>query len=309
MAEYNIYRGSDMTLFRGCGVALVTPFQPDGEVSQEVLRELIEFQISEGTDAIIVCGSTGEAAAMSPDEQGTVIEVSVNAVAGRVPLIAGVGGSGTAAVVGLARTAARAGADALLVSAPPYNKPSQAGMIAHFEAIIDAVDLPVILYNVPGRTASNILPETVERLADHSRVVGIKEACGDISQVADLCRRVADRIAVYSGNDDQVVPLMALGGVGVISVLANVAPRDTAAMVRLFLEGDLERSRRLQLRYLPLIQALFREPNPVPVKAAVRALGFEVGDARLPLLNASDETVEILRARMREVGIAVGVAV
>ncbi len=297
-----------MTLFRGSGVALVTPFSGT-EVNREVLRELIEFQISEGTDAIIVCGSTGEAAAMSPQEQMITIETAAGAVAGRVPLIAGVGGSGTTAVVALARNAAQAGADALLASAPPYNKPTQAGMIAHFRAILDAVDLPMILYNVPSRTACNILPETVERLAEHPRVVGIKEASGDISQVAELCRRVADRIAVYSGNDDQVVPLLALGGVGVISVLANIAPRDTSAMVRHFLEGDLESSRRLQLRYLPLIQALFREPNPVPVKAAVRALGFAVGDARLPLLNASDETVALLRQRMREVGLSSGVGV
>ncbi len=297
-----------MTLFRGSGVALVTPFAGT-DVNEEVLRELIEFQLSEGTDAIVVCGSTGEAAAMSPEEQVNTIQIAANAVGGRVPLVAGVGGSGTAAVVALARSAATAGADALLVSAPPYNKPSQAGMVAHFRAILDAVDLPVILYNVPGRTSCNILPETVERLAEHPRVVGVKEASGDISQVAELCRRVADRIAVYSGNDDQIVPLLSLGGAGVISVLANVAPRDTAAMVRLFLEGDVEASRRLQLRYLPLIQALFREPNPVPVKAAVRALGFAAGDARLPLLNASDETVTVLRQRMHEVGLASEVAV
>lgn len=297
-----------MTLFRGSGVALVTPFTGT-DVNREVLRELIDFQISEGTDAIIVCGSTGEAAAMSPEEQLVTVETAAGAVAGRVPLIAGVGGSGTSAVVALARSAAAAGADALLASAPPYNKPSQAGMVAHFRAILDAVDLPMILYNVPSRTACNILPETVERLAEHPRVVGIKEASGDISQVGELCRRVSDRIAVYSGNDDQVVPLLALGGVGVISVLANIAPRDTAAMVRHFLDGDLESSRRLQLRYLPLIQALFREPNPVPVKAAVRALGFAVGDARLPLLNASDETVAVLRERMREVGLSSGVGV
>jgi 4-hydroxy-tetrahydrodipicolinate synthase len=298
-----------MTLFRGCGVALVTPFRPDGAINEEVLRELIEFQIGEGADAIIVCGSTGEAAAMTAAEQATVIETAAAAVNARVPLIAGVGGSGTAAVVSLARAAETAGADALLASAPPYNKPTQAGMIAHFRAIMDAVPLPVILYNVPSRTACNILPETVENLAEHTQVVGVKEASGDISQVAELCRRVADRIAVYSGNDDQIVPLLALGGVGVISVLANVAPRDTAAMVRLFLEGDLERSRRLQFRYLPLIQALFREPNPVPVKAAVRALGFDIGNARLPLLNASDETVEVLRERMRAVGLSAEVGV
>lgn len=289
-------------IFRGCGVALVTPFDASG-VNERALRDLIEFQVTEGIDAIVVCGSTGEAATMSAEEQARVSEIAVDAVAERVPVIVGVGGSDTAAVCRLARAAADAGADAILSSAPPYNKPTQAGLTAHFEAILDASDLPMIVYNVPSRTACNILPETIEALAADPRVVGVKEACGDISQVADLCARLADRIAIYSGNDDQAVPVMALGGVGLISVVANLAPRDLSRLTNAFLSGDLAEARRLQLHYLPLIRALFREPNPVPVKAGVNALGFDAGDVRLPLTAATAETLTLLRDRMREVGL------
>jgi 4-hydroxy-tetrahydrodipicolinate synthase len=295
-------------LFRGSGVALVTPFGADG-VNTTVLRELLEFQLSEGTDAIVVCGSTGEAATMSPAEQATVVEVAAGVVAGRVPLVAGVGGSDTAAVARLASAARDRGADALLASPPPYNKPSQRGILAHFRAVLDAADLPIIVYNVPGRTACNVLPETIDELAADPRVVGVKEASGDISQVAELARRLSGRVAIYSGNDDQVLPLLALGGQGVISVVANLAPADTSRLVHRFLEGDLEEARRLQFRYLPLVQALFREPNPVPVKAGVRSLGFEVGEVRLPLTPATDETLRHLFERMREVGLAVEVGV
>jgi len=296
------------SLFLGCGVALVTPFDQDG-VNESALRALVEFQIVEGIDAIVICGSTGEAATMSPAEQARAIEVAVATADGRVPLIAGVGGSDTAAVTQLARAAALAGADALLASAPPYNKPSQRGMIAHFQAVLSAADLPMIVYNVPGRTACNILPETIEELAADPRVVGVKEASGDISQVADLCMRLADRLAIYSGNDDQVIPVMSLGGVGVISVIANIAPRAFSRMTHLFLEGDIEAARRVQLDLLPLIRTLFREPNPVPVKAAVKALGFDIGEVRLPLLPPSDETTRLLLEQMREAGVIAGVGV
>jgi len=272
-------------------------------VNDHVLRELIEFQITEGINALVACGSTGEAATMSPEEQAHVVEIAVSAAAGRVPVIAGVGGSDTAAVSRLAKDAARAGADAILASGPPYNKPTQAGLLAHFRAILDASDRPMIVYNVPGRSACNILPATIEELAEDDRVVGVKEACGDIAQIAELCRRLADRVAIYSGNDDQIVPLMALGGLGVVSVVANVAPRDTARIANAFLEGDLGEARHLQLRYLPLIQTLFSEPNPIPVKAAVNALGFDVGNVRLPLTPATPETLRTLRERMREVGL------
>lgn len=294
--------------FDGSGVALVTPFQ-DGGINERVLTELVEFQIAEGTDALIICGSTGEAATMTPAEQARAIAVSVAASGGRIPVIAGVGGSDTNAVAGLARGVRESGADGILVSAPPYNKPTQRGIIAHFRAAIAEADLPTIIYNVPGRTSCNILPETIEELAADERVVGVKEASGDISQVADLARRVGDRLAIYSGNDDQVVPVLALGGRGVISVLANIAPRDVAQMVDLFLQGNVEESRSLQLRYLPIIQTLFAEPNPVPVKAAVAALGFDVGPVRLPLLDLSDSIRKRLIEEMSALGINAQVSV
>lgn len=292
----------DNALFTGSGVALVTPFGADGGLNEGVLRELVRFHLEEGTDALVANGSTGEAVTLSPEEQRRAVEVVVEEAAGRLPVIAGAGGSDTAAVARLGRAAREAGADGLLLAPPPYNKPTQEGILAHFRAVMDAADLPTIAYNVPGRTACTLLPATVETLADDPRLVGVKEAGGDISQVAELARRLAGRVALYSGNDDQIVPLLSLGGVGVISVLANVAPADTSRMVHAFLEGEVEEARRLQLRYLPLVGALFREPNPVPVKAAVSMLGFDVGGPRLPLLPLTDAGREELERAMREVG-------
>lgn len=289
-------------LFTGSGVALVTPFD-DGGVNEAVLRELVQFHLREGTNALIVNGSTGEATTMSPDEQRRAVEIVVDEAGRRIPVVVGCGGSDTAAVSALAANARAAAADAVLVSPPPYNKPPQRGIVAHYRKVMDAADLPCIVYNVPGRTACNILPETMETLAEDERVVGVKEASGDISQVAEICRRVADRLAVYSGNDDQVVPLMALGGMGVISVLANVAPADTSRMAMAFLEGDIAESRRLQLGLLPLIGALFREANPMPVKAGVRLLGFDVGPLRLPLVEPSDAVLAELRQAMTALGL------
>lgn len=288
--------------FAGSGVALVTPFDDEG-VNEPALRALVRFHHEEGTDALIVCGSTGEAATMSPAEQRRALEIVVDENAGRLPVIAGCGGSETNAVVGLAVQARGAGADALLVSAPPYNKPTQAGLMAHFRAVLDAADLPVVVYNVPGRAAVNILPSTIATLAEDSRVIAVKEASGDLSQVAELARLVGDRVSIWSGNDDQIVPVLSLGGNGVISVLANVAPRDTSRMVHEFLAGRVAESRELQLRYLPLISALFAEPNPIPVKAAVEWLGFDVGPLRLPLTPASPEVRERLVAALTEVGL------
>jgi 4-hydroxy-tetrahydrodipicolinate synthase len=294
------------TLFTGSGVALVTPFGADGAVDEEAMRELVRFHLREGTDALIVNGSTGEAVTMSPDEQRRALEVVVDEVRGadrRIPVVAGCGGGDTAVVSRLAENARAAGADALLVAQPPYNKPPQRGLIAHFCAVMDAGDLPTIIYNIPGRAGVNILPETIEALAEDARVVGVKEASGDISQVAETARRVGDRVALYSGNDDQVVPLMALGGKGVISVLANVAPKDTSRMAHAFLEGNTAEACALQLRYLPLIAAIFRESNPIPIKAAVAMLGFRVGDPRLPLVPASDTVRQELEREMRAVGL------
>ncbi len=289
--------------FRGSGVALVTPFD-DGGVNEGVLRELVRFHKQEGTDALVVCGSTGEAATMSPGEQRRALEVVLDENAGALPVIMGCGGSDTAQVCRLAKQAAEAGADAVLVSAPPYNKPTQKGLIAHYRAVLDAQDRPLIVYNVPGRTSVNIQPATIATLAENERVIGVKEACGDISQVAELARVLPERVSIWSGNDDQTVAIMALGGQGIISVLANIAPRDTSRMAHLFLDGDLAGARKLQLAYLPLIAALFAESNPIPVKTAVGLLGYAVGPLRLPLTAAAEGTIERLEAAMRAVGLA-----
>jgi 4-hydroxy-tetrahydrodipicolinate synthase len=294
------------TLFTGSGVALVTPFGADGGVDEGVLREVVRFHLREGTDALVVNGSTGEASTMSPDEQRRAVEVvadEVRAGERRIPVIAGCGGSDTAVVARLASEARAAGADALLVAPPPYNKPPQRGIIAHFRKVMDAGDLPTIVYNVPGRTACNILPETVEEMAADERVAGIKEASGDIVQVAEIARRVGDRVALYSGNDDQVVPLMSLGGKGVISVLANVAPAQTARMAHAFLAGSTAEACALQLQLLPLVTVLFKESNPMPVKAGVEMLGFAVGPPRLPLVPVSDAVRAEVEAAMRDLGL------
>lgn len=289
-------------LFRGSGVALVTPFDEAG-VNAEALRALVRFHLDEGTDALIVCGSTGEAATMTPEEQARAVEVVAGEAGGQVPVVAGCGGSDTAAVARLAEGARQAGADALLLSAPPYNKPPQRGLIAHFRAVLDSGELPGILYNVPGRTAVGIAPATVAELADDERVIGVKEACGDLSQIADLAALVGDRIALWSGNDDQVLPILSLGGVGVISVLGNVAPADTSRMVHAYLEGDTATATELQLRYLPLIRALFAVSNPIPVKTLTGWLGFDVGPLRLPLVPLTDAERSGLVEAARAVGL------
>lgn len=288
--------------FTGSGVALVTPFDANG-VREDTLRALVRFHHEEGTDALVVCGSTGEAATMSAAEQRRATEIVVDENGGKLPVIVGCGSSDTAAVAGLAVQARDAGADALLLSAPPYNKPPQRGLIAHFRHVMDAADLPVVLYNVPGRSAVNILPQTIAELALDERVIAVKEASGDISQIAEVARQAGHRIALWSGNDDQVVPVLSLGGTGVISVLANIAPRDTSRMVKAFLDGNTDEARTLQLRYLPLLGELFAEPNPIPVKTAVGRLGFDVGPLRLPLVELAPERRTALFAAMDELGL------
>jgi 4-hydroxy-tetrahydrodipicolinate synthase len=288
--------------FVGSGVALVTPFDEAG-VNESTLRALVRFHHDEGTAALVVCGSTGEAATMSAAEQRRAVQIVVDENRGRLPVIAGCGGSDTKVVRNLAVQAREAGADALLVSAPPYNKPPQKGLVEHFRAVLEDADLPLVVYNVPGRAGVNILPATIAELAVDERVFAVKEACGDIVQIAEVARLVGDRVALWSGNDDQIVPILALGGTGVISVLANVAPRDTQNMVDAFLAGDVRRACELQLRYLPLVRALFADPNPMPVKAGVAWLGFDVGAPRLPLLELDDAARERLVTRMRDVGL------
>ena len=288
--------------FDGSGVALVTPFTQDG-VNERVLAELVAFHHEEGTDALVVCGSTGEAAAMTAEEQYRAAACVVTANGGRLPVIVGCGGTDTRQVVRLGEQARSAGADAVLLSAPPYNKPPQRGIIDHFTAVMDAAQLPAIIYNVPGRTSVNILPETIARLAEDERVIGVKEACGDIVQIAELARLVGERLAIWSGNDDQVVPIMSLGGRGVITVLGNVAPRDTSRMAHAYLEGELAEATSLQLTFLPLIRALFAEPNPIPVKTAVGWMGFAVGPLRQPLCEADAGRQQLVIEELERMGI------
>jgi 4-hydroxy-tetrahydrodipicolinate synthase len=287
--------------FDGSGVALVTPFDEQG-VNERVLEELVRFHHEQGTDALVVCGSTGEAAAMTAQEQYRAVSAAVQANAGRLPVIVGCGGTDTRQVRLLAAQAERAGADALLLSAPPYNKPPQRGLVDHFRAVMDAADLPAILYNVPGRAAVNILPATIAELVEDARVIGVKEACGDIAQIAELARLVGDRVAIWSGNDDQIVPILSLGGRGVITVLGNVAPADTSRMVHAYLEGSVAEAAALQLRYLPLIRALFAESNPIPVKTAVQWLGFAVGELRQPLCAADPQLQAAVTAELQALG-------
>lgn len=290
--------------FVGCAVALVTPFTREG-IDEGCLSELVRFHLRERTDALVVNGSTGEAATMSPEEQRRVAEIAVGATGGQIPVIVGVGGSDTAVVARLAQAAREVGAAGVLISPPPYSKPPQRGIVAHYRAVMEAGDLPTIVYNVPSRTACNILPETLEEIATDPRVVGVKEASGDIAQVAEVARRLGDRVALYSGNDDQALAVLALGGKGVVSVLANIAPADTSRLVHSYLEGNHEEALDIQLRYLPLVRTLFREANPIVVKAAVRALGFAVGDVRLPLVPVSQVVLLELTEQMRQVGLPV----
>lgn len=291
-----------MAVFTGAGVALVTPFR-DGKVDFDNYGELIEWQIAEGTDAIISCGTTGEASTMTDAEQIEVVEYAVNKVNGRVPVIAGAGSNDTAHGIALSKELERAGADALLHVTPYYNKCTQKGYIQHMTAIADNVNIPIILYSVKSRTGVNVLPKTALELSKHPNIVGLKEASGDISQCAEMCRLVPDDFAIYSGNDDMVVPLLALGGKGVISVLSNVAPKDTHDMVAKFFEGDIAGSRKIQLDAKPLIDALFAEVNPIPVKAALEIMGKSKMEFRLPLCEPEDATVELLRKELKAYGI------
>ena len=291
-----------MAVFTGAGVALVTPFK-NGKVDFDNYGELIEWQIAEGTDAIISCGTTGEASTMTDAEQIEVVEYAVNKVNGRVPVIAGAGSNDTAHGVALSKELERVGADALLHVTPYYNKCTQKGYIQHMTAMADNVNIPIILYSVKSRTGVNVLPKTALELSKHPNIVGLKEASGDISQCAEMCRLVPDDFAIYSGNDDMVVPLLALGGKGVISVLSNVAPKDTHDMVAKFFEGDIAGSRKIQLDAKPLIDALFAEVNPIPVKAALEIMGKSKMEFRLPLCEPEDATVELLRKELKAYGI------
>ncbi len=276
-------------IFTGAGVALVTPFNDDFSVNYDVLEKLIEMQIAGGTDSIIACGTTGEAATLTHEEHLAVIKRTIEIVNGRIPVIAGTGSNDTAFAIELTKAAKELGADATLQVTPYYNKTSQKGLIAHFTAIANACDLPIILYSVPGRTGMNILPETCKALCDIPNIVAIKEASDNVSQVTNISRLCGDELAIYSGCDDLILPIMACGGKGVISVLSNVAPKAAHDIAALYLEGKVDESRQLQLEYYDLCKALFWDVNPIPVKAALNMMGLNVGPCRMPLVEMDDD--------------------
>ena len=289
---------SKQTIFTGSGVAIVTPMKADGSVNYEKYRELIEWQIESGTDAIIACGTTGESSTLTHEEHIGVMRAAVEQAAGRIPVISGTGSNDTAYCIELSQEAEKLGADALLLVTPYYNKTSQRGLVAHYTAVADAVNLPILLYNVPSRTGVDIKPETVAALSKHPNIVAVKEANGNISsaaQVAALCD-----IAIYSGNDDQIVPLLSLGGKGVISVMANVEPRRTHDIVAKWMAGDVEGSRALQLELLELANAMFMDVNPIPVKEAMNLMGLDVGECRLPLYGMDDAAKSKLASVLRK---------
>ncbi len=293
-----------MALFTGAGVALITPFNEDNSVNYDMLKTLVDRQIDGGTDAIIVCGTTGEPATMTEEEKLSVIKCVVERTAGRVPVIAGTGANSTQTVIDFSKKAEALGVDGLLIVTPFYNKATQNGLYAHYAAIAEAVKLPVIMYNVPSRTGCNIQPQTAARLGkDFDNIVGIKEASGNISQVAKLKSLAGDSLDIYSGNDDQVIPILSLGGIGVISVLSNVAPKETHDMVMDYLNGKVKSALDIQLRYLELIDALFCEVNPIPVKAAMNLMGYNVGGLRLPLTVIEDENRKKLAESLRTCGL------
>lgn len=294
-----------MAIFKGAGVAIVTPMHEDGSVNYEKLEEILEFQINNSTDAIIICGTTGESSTMTHGEHLKTIKFAIDKVAKRVPVIAGTGSNCTETAIMLSKEAASYGADALLIVTPYYNKATQKGLIAHYTAIAEAVpETPIIMYNVPSRTGCNLQPATVAALVKNVKnIVGIKAASGDLSQVAKLMSMVGDDIELYSGNDDQILPILSLGGLGVISVLSNVAPKQTHDMVMKFLEGDLKEAAKLQLEAVPLINALFCEVNPIPVKEAMNMMGMNVGPLRMPLCEMEESNKEILKKAMKDYGL------
>ncbi|MDD7739449.1 MAG: 4-hydroxy-tetrahydrodipicolinate synthase [Fusicatenibacter sp.] len=293
-----------MAIFKGAGVAIVTPMTETMEVNYEKLGELIEEQIAGGTDAIIICGTTGESSTLTHEEHLEAIRYTVEKVNHRIPVIAGTGSNCTETAIYLSQEAEKYGADGLLLVSPYYNKATQKGLIAHFTAIANSVSIPVILYNIQGRTGVNIAPETIAYLFHNvENIVGVKEASGNISQVAKIMQLTDGKIDLYSGNDDQVIPLLSLGGCGVISVLSNVAPRQTHDMVMKFLEGDVAGAREIQLKAIPLIEALFCEVNPIPVKAGLNLMGKEVGTLRPPLTEMEPANQQRLAAAMKDFGI------
>lgn len=294
-----------MAIFTGAGVAIVTPFKENGEVNYEQFAHTIEYQIKNGTDAIIVCGTTGEASTLSHEEHLDVIRYCVKCVNGRIPVIGGTGSNCTNTAIYLSKEAEKAGVDGILVVTPYYNKATQNGLYEHFKMIAEAVKVPILLYNIPGRTGGvNILPETVVKLCtEMENIVGVKDATGNISQVAKCMALAKGKVDLYSGNDDQIVPILSLGGKGVISVLSNIAPQNTHDICQNFFDGDIEKSRQMQFDALPLIDALFCEVNPIPVKKAMNIMGMNAGPLRRPLTEMEDKNADRLKKEMQVYGL------
>ena len=291
-------------IFQGVATAIITPTTENG-VDYAAFKKLIEWQIDEGINALVICGTTGESSTLTDEEHRQVLKFALEVAGGRVPMIAGTGSNDTAYAIDMTRYACQIGYDAMLVVTPYYNKTTQKGLVAMFTAIADASTKPIILYNVPSRTGVNIEPATYLKLAEHPQIRAIKEANGNLSKIVETAALVGDKLDIYSGNDDQVVPIMACGGQGVISVLSNVAPKQAVQMCRKFFEGDVAGAMQMQMQYLPLINALFSEVNPIPVKAAMAALGFCEDYLRLPLVPMEDAHRAVLLQRMREVGLNV----
>lgn len=287
-------------LFKGSGVAIVTPFNQDGNIDYSSYEHLLEWHVKEGTDAIIVCGTTGEAATMEVSEKKQLVKFTVKKIDNRIPVIVGVGGNYTDKVVKMSQYSEKVGANGLLVVTPYYNRATQEGLIAHFSAIANSTKLPIMMYNVPGRTSCNMLPQTVLELAKIENIVAIKEASGNISQIAEIARLTPSDFSIYSGNDDQIVPVLSLGGVGVVSVLANVLPKEASNLVHTYLEGNLKEATKMQLKYNSLVKALFIENNPMPVKKALEIMGKIEGNMRLPLVEVKKESTVMINEELKK---------
>ena len=293
-----------MAIFKGAGVAIVTPMKENGDVNFEKLGEILEEQIAAGTDAVIICGTTGESSTLSHEEHMEAIRYTIDKVNKRIPVVAGTGSNCTETAIMMSQEAERMGADGLLLVSPYYNKATQKGLIAHYTAIANSVKLPIILYNIAGRTGINIEPKTLLYLAENvENIVAVKEASGNIPQIADIAAMCKGKLDIYSGNDDQITPIMALGGIGVISVLSNIAPKYTHDLAMSYLEGDVQKSCEMQLKALPLVRALFCEVNPIPVKAAMNLMGKEVGPLRMPLTEMEEAHKETLKKAMIDFGL------
>ena len=290
------------TIFTGAGVAIVTPMNADGSINFDALGENIEYQIESGTDAIIICGTTGESSTMTDEEHVECIRYCIEKVNKRVPVIAGTGSNDTKYAIDLSKQAEALGADALLIVTPYYNKTSQRGLIAHFTAIADSVNIPIILYNVPSRTGVNIALDTYVTLSKHKNIVAVKEASGNISAIAKIIEKCGNDLDVYSGNDDQIVPIMALGGKGVISVLSNVAPKETHEIAQYCLDNNIAKAAEMQIKYLDLANNLFIDVNPIPVKEAMNLMGMNAGECRLPLVKMEQSKIDTLKTSLKNAG-------